>query len=61
MNRLRKGLCLLGSRKGPLDIDYHEFKLRVVIIEHLISSARFCGMNAGMSRQRLSLSMVSFS
>lgn len=62
MNRLREGICLLGSTKGPLDVNYHEFKLRVVIMEHLISSpAQFSCMSAGMSRQRLNLSTVSFS
>lgn len=51
MNGLGEGICLLGSMKGPLDVNSHEFKLRVVIMQHLISSpAQFSGMSAGMSR-----------
>lgn len=62
VKRVREGICLVDSMKGPLDVNYHDFKLRVVVMEHLISSlAQFSCMSAGMSRQRLNLSMVSFS
>lgn len=40
----------------------HDFKLRAVIMKRLISSlAQFSSMSAGMSRQRLNLSTISFS